>query len=171
MKNLTTEEKVLAIADGSLSLSRIRKIYQAKFGAKIPLDTVAKICQSHGIETPRRQQPKDYFERQYPDKYTFYFIGRKLWKDVRRIWGDEAAIALKEKLSPKTLRSLEHQFAAYTDASIRNRKDIDLEAFNQSVLDWEHVYSIDTVVEQYLSAFEDEFLDNPEHPSGKEHKL
>ena len=96
------KEIVLAIADGTLSASRIKRIAKAAYGVEISPKVIGQITAGAGILTPHREPTGDELRDDYPDQWSILLEARSFWVRVRRYWGDDAAIALRDALTTAT---------------------------------------------------------------------
>lgn len=163
---MTNAEMIFAIADGTLSVSRIKRIVKAIYGVEITPDEILRITIQANIVTPKRVLSERELENNYPDQWSILLEACSFWVRVRRYWGDKAAIRLCDRIQLATIgqwRSLKNQFPIYTDSGIFQRQDIDLEAVEISVpTELESLYPWNLQQSLYLQRFTQEFIENPE---------
>lgn len=170
---MDTKEIVLAIADGTLSVSRIKRIAKAAYGVELNPKVIGQITDEAGIATPRREPTGDLRDA-YPDKWSILLEARSFWVRVRRYWGDDAALALEyavRRATAEQWRGLSEQFGAYTTPAIRDRASINLTAVSKAVPQLESLYSWELQRDLYLQGFEQEFAANPEPKTGAKFPL
>lgn len=172
---MNAKKIVLEIADGSMSVSRIKRISQSVYGIEIDPKLIEQITASAGIATPHREPFSDPLKNQYPDKWSVLLEARSFWVRVRRYWGDDSATALKIAIANSTAgrwRSLRKQFDSYINPHIVDRCNLSLNSPETDLpLELETLYSWDLQRELYLKAFEQEFLAHQEPQSGAEFPL
>jgi hypothetical protein len=166
---LDSTQIILGIADGTLSVSRIKRIAKALHGIDLDTQQIVEVTKSALVSTPHRQKTNDLLFEQYPDRYSVLLEAKSFWERVRRYWGDSAALKLKQGLEKAIVdnwRGLYSQFAAYTTSAIYDRADIDLKATNDNPLELERLYPWDIQKDAYLHGFNLNFAEQPESKQG-----
>lgn len=170
---MDSQKIVLAIADGTLSVSRIKRIALAIYDVTLEPQEIAAICNANQIETPHRAKTTDKLQNQYPDQWSIFLEALTFWVHVRRYWGDGAASDLQFAIakSGENFRDLYRQFEAYSDCGIMARQKIELNPPIGSAIQLERLYPIELIKDLYLRAFYREFERHPEEKTGAKYPL
>lgn len=155
-KKMSSTELVLSIADGSMSVSRVARIIKSYYGFAIPVEDVASICKQYQIPTPARATTQDSLAQSYPDKWSVALEGVSCWVRVRRYWGDDAAVQLKDaisKSSDSNFRGIYSQLSNYTTSAIVDRQNIDFLSEIFEPIELERLFSLCQIKDLYIGAY------------------
>lgn len=172
---MTNEEMISSIADGTMSISRIRRIVQAAYGVELTSTEIETVTRRLEIATPHRVPSGNSLLDAYPDKWSFLLTALSFWVRVRRYWGDEKALELKQNIESATApgwRALFMQFDNYIHPQIYNRLHIGFRG-NDLVkpLPLEAFYSWEMQRNFYLQAYDREMAAHPEPNPGAKFPL
>lgn len=165
---------VLEIADGTLSVSRIKKIVRAIWGIDITTEEVGDICTGEGIPTPKKATPINTIERQYPDKYSVFLEARTWWGQARRIWGDpwcEELLRTMEIASDPTFRSIFGQLGDVAHPQILDRKALETESVQMNPLHLEWLYPLEVIRDMWIRGYHHQMKEFPDPVSATEYPL
>ena len=167
-------EMILSIADGTQSVSRIKRIVIAAYVIELTHDEILGVTTSAGIATPKRVISGNELKDRYPDRWSILMEARTFWARVRRYWGDNAAAELYEAIEDASdfqWRGLVVQFPGYVDSMIYDRTAINLQAERLEPTELESLYDWEMQRELYLQACKRELEQNPEFVPGVKHPL
>ncbi len=161
-------EVIKKIANGKISISRIKKIASSVYGIDLTIEEIIEFTSKNNIPTPQVTSRVPY-----PDENSIFFEARTFWKKVRRYWGDEKARLLSEKIVAANVNSWRGLYPQLSDyiAPIHERSDIDYDRTDDEYLELEKLYSAEQQKILYLKALEAEFKENPQFSGGAKFPL